>query len=186
MRRVEQVLGKPVLEPIKTKMDQVHLALDKVAPEFANSINFSNVSWVWSPNTSAFYSVGGIPWVNVGPVDLNATVRGYMEVIKKPSKEEFYGYWELSEDLWYYFAFFNGELGVYSSDPGFLAAIREAVKSDKKGKLVVVEAAADEKDAFLKRFLAYYRGTSPAKKAKKVTAPTKTPTPATKSKKGGF
>ncbi len=186
MRRVEQVLGKPVLEPLRTKMDQVHMALDKVAPEFANSINFSGVSWVWSPNTSAFYSVGGIPWVNVGPVDLNATVRGYMEVIKKPSKEEFYGYWELSEDLWYYFAFFNGELGVYSSDPGFLAVIREAVKSDKKGKLAVVEAAADEKDAFLKRFLAYYRGTTPTKKVKKAAAPAKTTTPATKSKKGGF
>ncbi len=185
LRRVDQVLGKAVAEPMRTKMDQVHLALDKVAPEFANSINFSNVSWVWSPNTSSFYSVGGIPLVNVGPVDINAAIRGYMEVIKKPSKEEFYGYWELSEDLWYYFAYFNGELGVYSSDPAFLATIREAVKSDKKGKLVVVEAAGDEKDAFVKRFLSYYRAAAPAKKTKKA-APTKTEPPTTKSKKGGF
>jgi hypothetical protein len=163
------------------------MALDKVAPEFSNSINFSGVKWNWSPNTSSFYSVGGIPWVNVGPVDLNITVRGYMEVIKKPSKEEFYGYWELSEDLWYYFAFFNGELGVYSSDPAFLATIREAVKSDKKGKLVVVEAAGDEKDAFVKRFLAYYQGSVPTKKTtKKAAAPAKSTAPATKAKKGGF
>jgi hypothetical protein len=162
------------------------MALDKVAPEFANSINFSNVSWVWSPNTSSFYSVGGIPLVNVGPVDMNASIRGYMEVVKKPSKEEFYGYWELSEDLWYYFAYFNGELGVYSSDPAFLASIREAVKSDKKGKLVVVEAAGDEKDAFVKRFLAFYRGSAPTKKTKKVATPSKTEAPTTKSKKGGF
>jgi hypothetical protein len=124
--------------------------------------------------------------VNVGPVDLNITVKGFMEVVKKPSKEEFYGYWELSDDLWYYFAFFNGELGVYSSDPAFLAAIREAVKSDKKGKLVVVEAAADEKDAFVKRFMAYYRGSAPVKKTKKAPVPTKSSAPATKSKKGGF
>jgi hypothetical protein len=186
LNRAEQVLGRPIQEPVRTKMDQVHIALDKVALEFANSINFSGISWVWSPNTSAFYSVGGIPWVNVGPVDLNATIKGYMEVIKKPNKEEFYGYWELSEDLWYYFAYFNGELGVYSSDPAFLAAIREAVKSDKKGKLVVVEAAGDEKDAFFKRFLAYYRGTTPAKKVKKATPPVKSTAPATKSKKGGF
>ena len=186
LKRAEQVLGKPIPEAMLTKMDQVHMALDKVAPDFANSINFSNVAWVWSPNTSAFYSTGGIPWVNVGPVDINATVKGYMEVIKKPSKEEFYGYWELSEDLWYYFAYFNGELGVYSSDPAFLASIREAVKSDKKGKLAVVEAAGDEKDAFLKRFLAYYRSTTPTKKVKKVAPPVKSAAPATKSKKGGF
>ena len=57
-----------------------------------------------------------------------------MEVIKKPNKEEFYGYWELSEDLWYYFAYFNGELGVFSSDNQFLAAIREAVKNEKGDK----------------------------------------------------
>ena len=125
--------------------------------------------------------------MNVGPVDLNITVRGYMEVIKKPSKEEFYGYWEVSEDLWYYFAFFNGELGVYSSDPAFLATIREAVKSDKKGKLVVVEAAGDEKDAFLKRFMAFYKASAPTKKAtKKDAAPAKSTTPTTKAKKGGF
>ncbi len=186
LRRVDQVLGKAVAEPMRTKMDQVHMALDKVAPEFANSINFSNVMWLWSPNTSSFYSVGGVPMVNVGPVDINATIRGYMEVVKKPSKEEFYGYWELSEDLWYYFAYFNGELGVFSSDPGFLASIREAVKSDKKAKLVVVEAAGDEKDAFLKRFLAYYRVASPVKKTKKEVAPKKSEAPSTKSKKGGF
>jgi len=186
LRRVDQVLGKAVAEPMRTKMDQVHIALDKVAPEFSNSINFSNVSWVWSPNTSSFYSVGGIPLVNVGPVDINAAIRGYMEVVKKPSKEEFYGYWELSEDLWYYFAYFNGELGVYSSDPAFLATIREAVKSDKKGKSTVVEAAGDEKDAFVKRFLAYYRGTTPTKKTKKVAAPAKAEPPTTKAKKGGF
>jgi hypothetical protein len=183
---VDQVLGKAVAEPMRTKMDQVHMALDKVAPEFANSINFSNVSWVWSPNTSSFYSVGGIPLVNVGPVDINAAIRGYMEVVKKPNKEEFYGYWELSEDLWYYFAYFNGELGVYSSDPAFLATIREAVKSDKKGKSTVVEAAGDEKDAFVKRFLAYYRVATPTKKTKKVATPAKTEPPTTKAKKGGF
>ena len=186
LKRLEQVLGKAVQEPMRTKMDQVHMALDKVAPEFANSINFVGISWAWSPNSSSFYSVGGIPWVNVGSVDLNITVKGFMEVVKKPSKEEFYGYWELSDDLWYYFAFFNGELGVYSSDPAFLATIREAVKSDKKGKLVVVEAAADEKDAFVKRFMAYYRGSAPVKKTKKAPVPTKSSSPATKSKKGGF
>jgi hypothetical protein len=57
------------------------------------------------------------------------------------------------------------------------------VKGDKKGKLAVVEAAADEKDAFLKRFLSYYRGVSPAKKA----APVKKSAPAKPAvKKGGF
>jgi hypothetical protein len=154
MKRVDVLLGKAVAEPIRSKMDQNHLALDKVSPEFAKWVNFSNVRWNWSANTSAFYSVGGIPMVNVGPVDINSTVKGYMEVIKKPNKEEFYGYWELSEDLWYYFAYFNGELGVYSSDNSFLAAIREAVKNEKgskdKNSIRVVEAAGDEKDAFVR------------------------------------
>ncbi|MEY3854428.1 MAG: hypothetical protein RIS68_442, partial [Bacteroidota bacterium] len=194
MKRVDVILGKAVAEPIRSKMDQNHLALDKVSPEFAKWVNFSNVRWNWSANTSAFYSVGGIPLVNVGPVDINSTMKGYMEVIKKPNKEEFYGYWELSEDLWYYFAYFNGELGVYSSDNSFLAAIREAVKNDKgskdKNSIRVVEAAGDEKDAFVKRFLLYYRQAAPAKKAvnaKKITPPKEAPkTTKPKAKQGGF
>jgi hypothetical protein len=176
-------------------MDQAHLALDKVSPEFAKNINFSKVHWSWSANTSSFYTLGGLPLVNVGPVDINSTIKGYMEVIKKPNKEEFYGYWELSEDLWYYFAYFNGELGVFSSDNQFLAAIREAVKNekvDKKDKDVVrvVEAAADEKETFLKRFLLYYRQASVTKKAvnAKKQAPVKEAPKSTKpkTKQGGF
>ena len=195
LKRVEFLLKKPLVDPIRTKMDQAHLALDKVSPEFAKNINFSKVHWLWSANTSSFYSIGGLPLVNVGPVDINSTIKGYMEVIKKPNKEEFYGYWELSEDLWYYFAYFNGELGVFPSDNQFLAAIREAVKNekvDKKDKDIVrvVEAAADEKETFLKRFLLYYRQTSVTKKATttKKQAPVKEAPKSTKpkSKQGGF
>jgi hypothetical protein len=195
LKRVEFLLKKPLVDPIRTKMDQAHLALDKVSPEFAKNINFSKVNWAGSANTSSFYTIGGLPLVNVGPVDINSTIKGYMEVIKKPNKEEFYGYWELSEDLWYYFAYFNGELGVFSSDNQFLAAIREAVKNekvDKKDKdfVRVVEAAGDEKDTFLKRFLSYYRPTSGTKKAvnTKKQAPVKEAPKSTKpkSKQGGF
>jgi hypothetical protein len=195
LKRVEFLLKKPLVDPIRTKMDQAHLALDKVSPEFAKNINFSKVHWSWSANTSSFYTLGGLPLVNVGPVDINSTIKGYMEVIKKPNKEEFYGYWELSEDLWYYFAYFNGELGVFSSDNQFLAAIREAVKNekgDKKDKDIVrvVEAAADEKETFLKRFLLYYRQASVTKKAvnTKKQAPVKEAPKSTKpkTKQGGF
>ena len=192
--RVSLLMNKDIPEPIKSKMDKEHVALDKVAPDFAKSINFSSVKWTWSPNTSSFYTTENFPLVNVGPVDVNNMVKGYMEVIKKPSKEEFYAYWELSEDLWYYFAYFNGELGVYSSDNGFLAAIRESVKENKKDAdklgVRVVEAASDEKDAFLKKFTSYYRKIVPTKKAatKTLDKPKEksTPKPKAKSKQGGF
>lgn len=194
LARVSLLMEKDIPEPIKSKMDKEHLALDKVSLEFAKSINFSSVKWVWSPNTSSFYTTENFPLVNVGNVDVNNMVKGYMEVIKKPSKEEFYAYWELSEDLWYYFAYFNGELGVYSSDNSFLAAIREAVKENKKDAeklgVRVVEAASDEKDAFLKKFTSYYRKIVPTKKAttKTLDKPKEKEKakPKTKSKQGGF
>ncbi len=190
LKRAEAIAGGSLPEAIKTKMDKDHLALDKVHPVFAKSINFSKVDWAWLPNTSAFYTTGPISFVNVGPIDINNVVKGYMEVVKKPNKEEFYGYWEISEDLWYFFAYFEGELGVFSSDNQFLAVVRDLVKNAKKEKaneIRVVEAAADEKDAFLKRFFAYYRKTQPTKKAAKpVEKPKEAPKPKTKSKQGGF
>jgi hypothetical protein len=189
LKRVEAIVGSKIPEVTLTKMDKDHLALDKVHPDFAKSINFSRVDWAWLPHTSAFYSTSPISLVNVGPVDINNLVKGYMEVVKKPNKEEFYGYWEISEDLWYFFAYFEGELGVFSSDNNFLAAVRNLVKNAKKdkGEVRVVEAAADEKDAFLKRFFSYYRKSQPTKKTSKpVEKPKETPKPKVKSKQGGF
>jgi len=189
LKRVEAIVGSKIPEVTLTKMDKDHLALDKVHPDFAKSINFSRVDWAWLPNTSAFYSTSPISLVNVGPVDINNLVKGYMEVVKKPNKEEFYGYWEISEDLWYFFAYFEGELGVFSSDNNFLAVVRNLVKNAKKdkGEVRVVEAAADEKDAFLKRFFSYYRKSQPTKKTSKpVEKPKETPKPKVKSKQGGF
>ena len=187
LKRVEPILGKKIPEATKTRMDREHLALDKVDPDFASMLNFSSVKWAWSPNLSAFYSIGDLPLINVGPVDVNATIKGFMEVVKKPNKEEFYAYWELSEDLWYYFAYFEGELGVYSSDNSFLSTVRESMKTQKKGGIKVVEAAAEEKNAFVKRFTSYYKPLIPVKKAPAKKEPTKTK-PATKGKEknGGF
>ena len=187
LKRVEPILGRKLPEATKARMDREHLALDKVDPEFASMLNFSSVKWAWSPNLSAFYTIGDLPLINVGPVDVNATIKGFMEVVKKPNKEEFYAYWELSEDLWYYFAYFEGELGVYSSDNSFLASVRESLKTQKKGGIKVVEAAAEEKNAFIKRFTSYYKPLIPVKKAPVKKEPTKTK-PATKGKEksGGF
>jgi hypothetical protein len=194
LARVSLLMDKDIPEPIKSKMDKEHVALDKVSSDFAKNINFSSVKWTWSPNTSSFYTTENFPLVNIGSVDVNNMVKGYMEVIKKPSKEEFYAYWELSEDLWYYFAYFNGELGVYSSDNAFLAAIRAAVKENKKDSdklgVRVVEAASDEKDVFLKKFTSYYRKIVPTKKSttKILDKPKENEKvkPKAKSKQGGF
>jgi hypothetical protein len=110
-----------------------------------------------------------------------------LSVIKKPNKEEFYAYWELSEDLWYYFAYFDGELGVYSSDNSFLTTVRESMKTQKKDEIKVVEAAVEEKNAFVKRYTSYYKPLIPAKKApvKKELIKTK-PAVKGKEKSGGF
>ncbi len=190
LKRAEAILGTKIPEVTLNKMDKDHLALDKVHPDFANNINFSRIDWTWLPNTSSFYSTGPIALVNVGPIDINNVLKGYMEIVKKPNREEFYGYWEISEDLWYFFAYFEGELGVFSSDNQFLAVVRETVKNAKKDKgkeVRVVEAAADEKDAFLKRFFSYYRKAPVTKKTSKVAEkPKETPKPKTKTKQGGF
>ncbi len=81
-------------------------------------------------------------------------------------------------------------MGVFSSDNQFLAVVRETVKNAKKDKgkeVRVVEAAADEKDAFLKRFFSYYRKAPVTKKTSKVAEkPKETPKPKTKTKQGGF
>lgn len=192
LNRVKWVLKEKSLSEESLKlMDQNHYPLNKIDPGFNTTINFSKVHLEWLPNTAAFYCVGPMALVNVGPVDVNNIINGYLEIIKRPNKEEFYGYWELSENLWYYFAYFDGEMGVYSSDYEFLAKIRTAVQEDKNknaGEIRVVEAGSDEKDVFLKRFYTYYKQKEEKPKPSKTTTkqPTKTKAPPKNISKGGF
>ncbi len=191
LNRVKRILKDELLnESVLKEMDKVHMPLSRANEKFNRTINFSKIHLNWEQNTGAFYHAGPMSLVNVGPVDVNNLINGKVEIIKRPSKEEFYAYFELSDKLWYYLAFFDGEMGVYSSDYEFLSKIRAAVQADKnkkEGEIRVVEAGSDEKDVFLRRFNAYYQPEIVKPKTETTNQqPTKTKAPPKKISKGGF
>ena len=142
----------------------------------------SDVNLAWNPISNAYYSVGRIGISNIGDVDVNAMVNGYVEIVKSPATgDEVYVFLEISPTQWYFFVYRSGQLGVTSADEDFNKAIAvpETVK-DKKSDLNFVDVA--EATRFRKNFLKIYKGMKEEDFAKKPSDPNKLPgTPPSKS-----
>ena len=109
---------------------------------------------------------------NIGETDINNKMEGYVEIYKNPvSGDEMYIYLEVSENVWYYFGYKEGQMGLISSDQPFndlLTAKADKQKKSKEYSVIPVDFA--EAKLFQKRFLETYRGIKLQPKPK--TAPT--------------
>ncbi len=166
MAKMGQYVGAKGAEDYRNKTMREHVPLFKYSPKFYSSVLLSDLNLKWNPVMNAFYSYGKIGVANIGEVDINAMVDGYVEVIKSPATgDEVYIFLEISPEKWYYFGVKNGELGIMSSDDNVNQMLKSGEgRKEKKSDPVLVEA--DEAVKFRKRFLQTYLGIkdTPAKK----------------------
>ena len=78
-------------------------------------------------------------------------------------------YLQASPDVWYYFDYKLGELGVVSSQVDFNDQITAKSKNVKSKDMSLVSIGSEEKDAFVNRFDDFYQ---PAIKKAKLAAKT--------------
>lgn len=182
MAKVNQYLGPKETVDYKNKSLKEHVPLHKFSNKFLSTMILSDVNLAWNPISNAYYSVGKIGISNIGDVDVNAMVNGYVEIVKSPATgDEVYVFLEISPTQWYFFVYRSGQLGVTSADEDFNKAIAvpETTK-DKKSDLNFVDVA--EATRFRKNFLKIYRGMKEEDFAKKPSDPNKLPgTPPSKS-----
>lgn len=145
----------------------------------------SNVNLHWSPQHTAYYSQGPIGVAHFGRNNVNAQMDGVLEIRRGVEGDEFSLYLQASPDIWYYFDYKAGELGVVSSQLDFNDEITAKSKNVKSKDMTLVSIGTEEKDMFVNRFDDFYQ---PAlKKAKLVKAAAKkkaatSPTPEKKKK----
>ena len=153
-----------------------HVPLFKYSPKFFGSVIFSDLKLHWNPVYNTFHSVGTLGISNIGEIDINAQIPGYVEIMKNPNfGEELHAFFEVSPDTWYYFAYKKGEVAFTSSDFELnkLLAVDEKTKTVKGVELVPADAA--DAMAFRKRFLISYKGVSEEEFSKPRISPTSTP-----------
>ena len=171
LTKLSGLVGSKVANAYADKAAGGYLPLPTTIPALNKALVLSNVSLRWSDDNSAFYSVGKIGVSNVGGVDINATLDGYLELRKNPgSNDELFVYLEASPDVWYYFGFRQDQLGLVSSDGSFNNAVNAQTKQKTKGTFLFTPVAEDEKVLFLERFEQTYKIRSNTKTAAKPVA----------------
>ncbi|KAA6441421.1 hypothetical protein FEM33_02605 [Dyadobacter flavalbus] len=156
--------------------------LFEASPTLDVPMLLSNVDLHWSAAHGAYYSQGPIGVANLGRNNINAQMDGVLEIRRTVDGDEFSLFLQASPDIWYFFDYKLGELGVVSSQVDFNDQITAKSKNVKSKDMTLIGLGTEEKDLFVNRFDDFYQ---PAlKKAKLVkAAKKKTVTPEEKKKK---
>ena len=85
----------------------------------------------WNDSTKSFVSIGDIGLGNVNKNQINKSLKGYVEIVKKRSGDVLSIYLEAAKDKWYFFNYQRGLMQAVSSNQDFNTAI-QAVKAPKR------------------------------------------------------
>ncbi|WP_205503447.1 hypothetical protein [Rufibacter psychrotolerans] len=109
-----------------------YVPFSKVSPKLIHTLVLNQVQFKWSPKQNAWYSVGPISIAGIGKTDVNAKINGHIEIKRGAAGDDVVSmYLEANPYVWYYFNFYEGSLGMTSSDPAFNGAV--ASKSKGRG-----------------------------------------------------
>jgi hypothetical protein len=130
----------------------------KLPEEMQHSIFLTDLKLYWQKESLSYKSVGPIGIGYMGKQQVNRMVKGYFEIARKRSGDQFNLYFELDGNTWVYFNYQRGVLQAIASDPKFNETI-DAMKPDKrvadeKGGLAPYQfllSTDRKKNEFLKR-----------------------------------
>ncbi|WP_181307802.1 hypothetical protein [Rufibacter sp. XAAS-G3-1] len=108
-----------------------YVPFSKISPKLIHTLVLNEVKLKWSPKNNAWYSTGPISIAGIGKTDVNAQLTGHLEIKRGAAGDVVSLYLEVNPYVWYHFNFFEGGLGIASSDPKFNAAV--ASKSKGRG-----------------------------------------------------
>ncbi|RNI23391.1 hypothetical protein [Rufibacter latericius] len=143
-----------------------YVPFSKISPKLIHTLVLNQVNLKWSPKNKAWYSVGPISIAGIDKTDVNAKITGHIEIKAGPAGDAVGMYLEVNPYVWYYFNFYEGGLGMTSSDPQF----NGEVASKSKGRTV---AGGDYtfyplEDLDRMEFVNYFRKTYLGKEALKA------------------
>lgn len=183
MQKLSRVIGSAEAEKYKTSSQKGHIPLFKESSKFLKSLVLSKADLRWNATANAYYSAGPLGISNIGDVDINALVNGYVEIVQSHSTgNELHIYLDLSPNNWYYFVYRNGQLGMVSSDEEVNRLVNTGGGKEKGVSFVDINEAS----RFKKRFLISYHGMSEEEYNKQLKSPPKAAKKAKKEEGEGF
>ncbi|MDX2195416.1 MAG: hypothetical protein NW207_03275 [Cytophagales bacterium] len=132
--------------------------LFKYAPKLAEGICFGNVYLEWSKKHKAWYSLGRFKMSNMLGKDINAKIKGYMEIKKTDQGDMISVFIHPRSDIWFYISYQPGRLSILSSEADFNQLIASKSKGETGTPAVYTFVQSDytEKKMYLKDFFKNY------------------------------
>jgi hypothetical protein len=159
-------IGDKGVEDFKTQTRNGYVHLSKISPKLIHSLLLNKVRLKWNTKTNAWHSVGQISIAGVDKTDINAKINGYIEIKRGASSDVVSMYLEVNPYIWYYFHFYEGGLGMTSSDGAFNAAVSSKSKGQGiAGSYSFYPVEDIDKMEFVNYFRKTYLGLAPTKAA---------------------
>ena len=102
-----------------------YLPLVSVAPTvLAKAVALSNIKMHWSNEHNSWYNTSKLGLSNIGTSDVNAKVDGFLEILNDPQIGEVVRLFIMvAPETWYYFAYEDNRLEMFSSNSAFNTAV---------------------------------------------------------------
>ncbi len=115
-------------ELLMTGYSPLHLAAEELIKLFV----FSSVDLKWSEKYKSWYNISKLNLANIGELEINASLDGFLEISKKKSSDySMFLFIQPAPDYWCFFKYENNELLVFSSFEEFNSEAFELKKSQK-------------------------------------------------------
>ena len=115
-------------ELLTTGYSPIHKAAED---ELIKLFLFTNIDLKWSDEYKSWYNISKLNLANIGEIEINASLNGFIEISKKPSGYSLSLFIQPAADYWFFFKYENNELIMYSSFEDFNREIFEVRRSSK-------------------------------------------------------
>ena len=131
-KAITEIVGKDEAEDY---IAQLMLGNHKKYPsELEKGIVLSELKLKWDPKARTYNSVGPIGVGSILKKQVNRSINGRVQIVKKRSGNQFYLYLEVDENTWYYFHMARNVLKTVSSNEEYNTILRNMKPGDRKLK----------------------------------------------------
>ena len=129
-KNIMEILGKEEAEKLKSEI-ALNGSMKRLPKEFEKSLFISDLKMKWDTAQDSYVSDGKIGIGNILKYQVNKMLDGYVVIKKKRSGDIITMYFQIDDSKWYYFQYRSGQMLALSSNPDFVANIRD-LKIDKR------------------------------------------------------
>ena len=131
---VKRLVGIRAAEKLNKELS-LYGQFKKMPAQLEKMFVFSEISFKWDSLTSSYKSQGDLNLVGIKDKQLNKSVPGYIEIVKKRGGDEISILLEPNSTDWYFFQYIGGIMFAISTDSEFNTLLKEGKDAEREQQI---------------------------------------------------